>query len=262
MPNKRGARTALDLFEQASRPGSSVPCNLITINTILRHHARAADVEAMTLLFNLAEKLKFKPDVVTWTTLVQGLLRADQLGMAKRTLDTMYSLGQQPNERMCSMLVNDLAKNGERTGLQYAEELLREMKKKGFRPGVVTWTGLISGYFLGGWEQDGWDAVDRMEREQGLLLNRVAYHVIIRQAGQGKLTPGTTPVTPKLFKRMMEDGITPNAETYQIMLEPLLKARLFPEATQVVRNMKRLRFVPEKSQLINLVKRARLKRAY
>jgi len=258
---RRGAVVALELFKQASSPSSSVPCDLVTINTVLRHQARAADVPAMNSLFALAEKLNLKPDVITYTTLVQGLLRANQLQMAKKTLDTMYSEGKEPTERMCSMLIADLAKNGDRTGLRHAEELMREMKKKGFMPDVVTWTGLLSGYFRGGWEEDGWEAVDRMEKGQGIQLNRVAYHVILRQAGEGKLPAGAAPVTPRLFKRMLDDGITPNSDTYVLMLEPLLRAKRFEEARKVLREMKFRKFQPEKSSLINLVKKARFKRA-
>ena len=259
---KRGASIALELFNQASSPDSSVPCNLITINILLRHYARAADVPAMNSLFVLAEKLKLKPDVVTYTTLVQGLLRAGQLEMAKNALDTMYSEGLEPSERMCSMLIADLAKDGDKTGLSHAEELLREMQKKGFRPDVITWTGLISGYFRGGWEEDGWHAVDRMERLHGIQLTRTAYNVVLRQAGLGKIAPGTMPVTPKLFKRMQQDGVIPNSDTYVIMLEPLIRAKLWAEAQGVLAVMRQQGFQPEKGHLIGLMKRTRLHRTF
>ena len=256
----RGAAIALELFKQASTPDSSVPCNLVTINTVLRHYARMANVPLMNSLMILADKLQFKPDVVTYTTLVQGLLLAGELPKAKDALDTMYSQGIQPSERMCSMLVADLAKRGNRSGLQHAEELLREMRKMGHKPGVVTWTGLISGYFRGGWSRDGWDAVDRMENEERLRLNRVSYNLILRQAGEGKITPGAEPVTSRIFKRMVADGITPNSDTYVIMLGPLLRARLWPSANEVVREMYKQGFKPEKGALISLVKKAKFKR--
>jgi pentatricopeptide repeat protein len=47
-----------------------------------------------------AGKLGLKPDIITYTTLVQGLLRAGQIDMAKNTLRTMHESGLEPNERM------------------------------------------------------------------------------------------------------------------------------------------------------------------
>lgn len=224
-----------------------------------------ADVEGMQSLFNLAQRLRLKPDVITYTTLVQGLLRAQQLEMANNVLDVMVKAGLEPSERMCSLLIADLAHTGNNVGLRHAEELLREMKRRGWKTGVPTWTGLISGYFRGGWEQDGWDAVRRMEADR-LRLNRTAYNMILRQAGESRISSkssappssgssGEQPITMKLFKRMIEDGVTPNSDTYVIMLGPLLKARRVAEAKEVVKEMRKQRFSPDKGALKGLVNR-------
>ncbi|WWD21576.1 hypothetical protein CI109_106062 [Kwoniella shandongensis] len=245
-----GPAVAINLFEQASQPNSSVPCNLITINTMLRHHARQADIQSMTSLFALADKLNLKPDVVTYTTLIQGLLRAGRIDLAKATLMTMHSQGITPNERMCSMLIADLAKSGTQTGLRHAEDLLKLMLQKGLRTNEVTWTALIAGYFRGGWEKDGWDAVDRMTRA-GHRLNRIGYNVLFKQIGHGGGGGGEGIM--ELWRKMIREGVVPNSDSYLLVLTPFVREHKWDEVDEILGEMKKRGFRPEKGALSRLI---------
>ncbi|WVQ83136.1 hypothetical protein IAT38_005274 [Cryptococcus sp. DSM 104549] len=242
---KEGPPIALELFEQASREDSSIPCNIITINTILRHHARQANIPAMNALFVLAERLRLVPDIITYTTLVQGVLRAGRMDLAKAALESMQNQGVQPNERMCSMLVADLAKDGSRMGLQHAEELLELMRKNGFRTNEVTWTSLIAGYFRGGWDQDAWDAVSRM-KALGLRLNRVSYNILFRQVGEVERREG---MLMSIWRRMLAEGVRPNSDSYILMLSPLVRGQAWDSAEAVVAEMRRQLFKPQEGRL-------------
>ncbi|KAK4684961.1 hypothetical protein P7C73_g5194, partial [Tremellales sp. Uapishka_1] len=224
-----GPSVALQLFDQACQPTSTIPCDLITINTILRHYARAADINSMNRLFQLAGTLGLHPDIVTYTTFVQGLLRGHQIDMAKAALQAMEAQGIRPNERLFSLLISDLAKAGHRTGMKNAEEMMDEMKKQGLKPSVVTWTGLVSGYFKGGWEEDGWRAVKRM-RDQGLELNHIGWNMIFRQTSRGQA---------RLLRRMIHDKVQPNGDTWIILLAGIVKNQQWEEGEQVVAEMRR-----------------------
>jgi pentatricopeptide repeat protein len=218
----------------------------------------------MSALFALAEKFNFKPDVITYTTLVQGLLRAGEMEMAKKALGAMAAQGIEPNERMCSMLIADLAKSGLRSGLTNAEDMLADMRRRKMKVGVVTWTGLISGYFRGGWEDDGWAAVRRMET-QGLRLNRVAYNVILRQAGEspraGSASGPKESLPVKLFKRMIDEGVQPSSDTFVILLTPMVRGKRWNETDWVIKKMEKVGFVPEKAALRTLLRKIRLRRS-
>ena len=257
-----GPPCALELFQQACQPNSSIPCNIITVNTVLRHYARKGDVAGMQHLFGVADQLNLKPDIVTYTTLVQGLLRAKRMDMAKGVMETMHAAGLEPNEYMCTILITDLVKDGQRVGLQYAEDLLKEMRRKGFAVGVVTWTALVSGYFRGGWVEDGWNAVRRME-EDNLKLNRVSYNVILRQSGERSSGGGggEAQMTLRIFNKMIRDGVRPNADTYTVVLLPLIRAQLWDDADDVVHVMEQQGFKPEKSYLKRLIKQVRERRS-
>lgn len=275
---KTGPPLALELFAQASRPDSSTPCNLVTINTVLRHYARLADIPLMTSLFNLAKELKLQPDIITYTTLVQGLLRAGRLDLTKSVLNTMSQQGLDPNERMCSMFVSDLAQGGDRTGLTRAEEMLAEMRRRRMKVGMITWTGLISGYFRGGWEKDGWNAVQRMNAA-GLKLDRVGYNIILRQAGgldssRGKRgakgvssTSGggvggreTESWGMGVFRQMIRDGVRPNSDTYTIVLGAMVRSGRWDEADKVIQEMQRQGYKVEKGNLRSLINKIKARK--
>ncbi|WVN89383.1 uncharacterized protein L203_104606 [Cryptococcus depauperatus CBS 7841] len=244
-----GPPLAFDLFAQVTRSDSAVSCNIITINTILRHHAREANIEAMSQLFEQATHFKLQPDVVTYTTLVQGLLRARRLDLAKNALDAMHAQGIIPNERMCSMLIADLAKLGTRVGLSHAEELLKLMHQKNMRSNEVTWTALISGYFRGGWESDAWEALARMER-LGIRLNRIGYNMLLKQVSG---TEEGLRTVMSLWRRLLKEGINPNSDTYWLVLSPLVKERKMEQIDEVLAEMKSRGYRAEKGALARLL---------
>ncbi|WWC59558.1 uncharacterized protein I303_102114 [Kwoniella dejecticola CBS 10117] len=265
-----GPAVALDLFSQAVSPTSSIPINLITINTVLRHHARQADLPSMSALFTLAEKVGLKPDIITYTTLVQGLLKGGRIDLAKKVLEDMSGQGIPPNERMCSMLISDLSKIGTQKALSHSEELLNLMIKRKMKINEVTWTGLISGYFKNGWEKNGYDTIARMEKT-GLKLNRIGYNILFRQfsststnsaAGKDRnvITGEASQGIMKLWNKMLDDRITPNSDSYLLVLTPLVTGRRWNEATQVLEEMQKRGFRVEKGALKRIVDRVKNRR--
>jgi pentatricopeptide repeat protein len=250
---KVGPPFALDLFEKARQPGSTTPINMITINIVLRHHARMSDVSAMTSLFNLASQLNFEPDIITYTTLVQGLLRANQIDRAKSVLDQMASKNMEPNERLCSMLIADLSKYGSRKGLIRAEEMVSQMRRKNMKVTVQAWTSLISGYFRGGWEKDAWSTVNRMD-SYGVRLNRVGYNILLQEGRHSRFDTVGESWPLKVFRRMVKDGVIPNDDTYLILLGPMVEKERWTEADLVLAEMRRLRYYPTRGAVTSLVR--------
>ncbi|KAJ1018042.1 hypothetical protein NDA16_004911 [Ustilago loliicola] len=74
--------------------------NIGTINTFLRAHARIGDLQALASTLRLADKLKLTPDVITFTTVLDALLRSGSesaTDAVANTLGIMTSMGVQPN---------------------------------------------------------------------------------------------------------------------------------------------------------------------
>lgn len=206
----------------------------------------------MTSLIGLADDLGLAPDVITYTVLLQGLLKAGQMDIAKRTLENMSSQGIQPNERTASLLVADLVRGGDRQGLLAAEQLMREMKALKLNVGIVPWTSLIGGYFKGGWNHDAKLAMGRMKHHGGVNLNRVGYNMLLRETRESD-------ETMDLFREMLENGIKPNGDTYSLILDRLTRQAAWEQAGQVVKHMREAGFIPEKLTIKRAIKRLEMK---
>lgn len=71
-----------------------------TINIFLRAYARIADLQLLAETLRLADKLKLRPDVVTFTTILDALLRSggeSARDAVSKTLGMMTSMRVQPN---------------------------------------------------------------------------------------------------------------------------------------------------------------------
>ncbi|GMK57253.1 hypothetical protein CspeluHIS016_0400870 [Cutaneotrichosporon spelunceum] len=268
----RPAEMGMRLFEAAVSPPSPLVADVVTINTVLRWAAHLANIQMINEVIGTAGKIKIKPDIVTYTTMVHGLLRAERPDLARATLDAMRSRGVEPNDVMASMLVADLASDGTAEGLRRAEYVIRDMRSRGLKTTVPMWTALVSGYFCGGWDMDGWDALKRM-KVSGHKLNDKAFNIILKQLTRGpKLDPvevrkrvvygmsdkgggGSTAI--RVFRQMVREGNVPNADTYSIILDPLTKARRVSEVEEVLAEIDHRTFKTQRPSLARMIERAR-----
>lgn len=272
MIGQRPADMGMQLFEAAVNPASPLEPDVVTINTVLRWAAHLANIPMINQVIATAGKLKIKPDIVTYTTMVHGLLRAERPDLARATLDAMRSRGIEPNDVMASMLVADLASDGTAEGLRRAEYVIRDMRARGLKTTVPMWTALIGGYFGGGWDLDGWDALSRM-KASGHRLNDKAWNIVLKQLtlgtkvgpaqrqeqlrrGMGDTGGGGSTVI-RLFRQMVGEGVVPNADTYFIVLDSLVRAKRSVEVGEVLADMNRREFETRRPALKRMLFRAR-----
>lgn len=146
--------------------------NIGTVNTFLRAYARIGDLQALASTLRLAEKLKLIPDVVTFTTVLDALLRSGgetATDAVAKTLGIMTSMGVQPNVVTYTAMIKaclvgaeavqlDMASNSmlgdsyKRGGQQAHEasiaaalDLLDRMIEAKIAPSEATYTALIGG---------------------------------------------------------------------------------------------------------------------
>lgn len=145
-----------------------------TINTFLRAHARIGDLESLAATLRLADKLKLTPDVVTFTTLLDALLRSggeSATDAVVKTLGIMNIMGVQPNVvtytamiKACLVgaeaaqldiasqsLLGDAAqrkrrpRSSDEVRIEAALELLDRMLEAKVAPSEITYSALIGG---------------------------------------------------------------------------------------------------------------------
>jgi pentatricopeptide repeat protein len=268
---------ALALYRIAVQPKSPLEADLFTLNIALRFASYCSDLKLMNEIISAAGPLGLVPDIVTYTTLVQGLLRAGRPELARQTLDSMKSRGMEPNERMAAMLVADLAANGRADGLTRAEDVIRDMRTRGIRTTVPMWTSLIAGYFRGGWQVDAWAALDRM-RASGLRLNDIGYNVVLRHvltadAGPAPTTTSTrarralghqmsadkstASLAMKVFHHMKDNSVPPTADTYTILLGGLLRSDSVGDIRDVLNDIDVRGFKTHNRSLSEMIRTAR-----
>lgn len=258
-----GADMGMALYRSSIDRSSSLTPNITTVNIALRWAGHLADLQLMNEVLNDAQRLGFTPNNVTYTTMVQGLLRADRHDLARKTLDSMKTKGFNVDERLAATIISDLAREGKAADLRRAEDVIRDMRTRGVHMTVASWTALISGYFRGGWDLEGFRTVERMY-QSGFKLNLTGYNIVIGHAltktwNEGEYTDLQS-VTPglRVFRRMINENVVPTADTYSMMLGSLLRQERVEEVREVLVEMDRRGFRTHRGSLINVIRLARI----
>lgn len=280
LPTVTGSATlALSLFNYLCDPKSPYKPDLFTMNIVLRHYARKKDVQAIMDLIEGLPRFQLSPDLVTYTTLITGLLDAGKPSAAKGILDVMQKANIVPNTYVYSLLIADLARKGSGEAMASAEALLQQMNKNGLKATATTWTSLASGYFRANMVKEGLDVIKRAQ-SKGIQLTRVSYNMVLRSIlftesvpvaelehilrGQTRhaersLGPTTnTEAALLLLRNMIDSHIEPDQDTWFIVLDSLARQEKWAEGEVVMRLMKSRRFVvKEGSVLTRVVQRIR-----
>jgi len=85
-----------------------------------------------------------RPDVVTYTSLINGLYNFGKWNEAREMLREMLESGILPDVHMLTVLVSALSKKGK---TKEAEELFEVMEEIGLDPNIVTYSSLMEGLF-------------------------------------------------------------------------------------------------------------------
>ena len=243
----------MKLFNQACSDDSSVQVDHYTFAIILRHWASTGSIQEMQEVVDQGVKRGLTPNAVIYGTLIRGFLRAGHLDKVDSTLKVMTEQDITPSRRLLPTIVAGIAKSGDMDRLRDAERIMATAQKLNLPVDIWSWAALAGGYFRGGWSQDGWDAIRRME-EAGVKLNGVAYHLIIQEASkrieQGHLHVFTS---VDIIKRMIADKIHPGFKTWQVLLLSLIKVENWNAARAAVELMEKLRVNPQSRLLQKLL---------
>ncbi|GKD35303.1 zinc finger CCCH domain-containing protein 13-like protein isoform X1 [Tanacetum coccineum] len=147
--------TALSLFKQLNVMG--IPRNLYTITSSINCYCRLNQVTYGFALLGTIFKHGYSPDVTTYTSLINGLVHADQVFDAielfkkviRRKLcdpnEVMFMDGSvcKPRVNEYNTIIDSLCKD---KLVDRAFQLLTEMADKGIVPDVYTYSPLIQGF--------------------------------------------------------------------------------------------------------------------
>ncbi|CDO98336.1 unnamed protein product [Coffea canephora] len=204
-----------------------------------------SSVKEAALLFD-DMRMRFKPTIKHFTSLLYGWCREGKLMEAKHVLGKMKEAGFEPDIVVYNNLLNGYAVAGKMVD---AFDLLQEMKRKGCEPNATSFTVVIQALCAQEKMDEAIRILSDMERS-GCEADVVTYTTMISGFCKwGKINKGY-----ELLDSMIQKGLTPTQTTYlHIMLAHEKKEEL-EECMQLVEEMQKIGLVPDVSIYNTLIR--------
>ncbi|CAD6581513.1 MAG: hypothetical protein CYPHOPRED_001597 [Cyphobasidiales sp. Tagirdzhanova-0007] len=176
-----------------------VRLDIYTVNVFIRYYSRARShsLSGIAEVLKLVEEYDLRPDVVTFTTILDALLRAGRGDAVEKIQKIMESTGVKGNSvtygAMIDHLVKDSTATGKEDGLRAAIELLRNMQESppsstpstDAKPTEITYTSLVHGfaqYSLRFGSKPHLQMAEELHREMqqlGFQANHITYNALM-----------------------------------------------------------------------------------
>lgn len=132
--------TAMSVLE-AMRSVPGCKPDVITYSTIIDALGRSGRFSEIRAILNEMHEEEIEPNLVTYTSVISALTRAGDLEAAMQVLSDMDARGVKANVYTFSSLINGAGRSGD---FARAFELLNMMRSRGIEPSCVTYVTLIS----------------------------------------------------------------------------------------------------------------------
>lgn len=132
--------TGSEQADVSSSAFSSVQPDLITYSTLIKGHCRTQNIEQALILHETMLKQGIKADEVLYNSLLDGCLKANEEQMALKCYQNMKKLRIKASNVTYSILAKIYQKMGE---IDKVLGIIQEMKLEGVKPGVFVYTCVI-----------------------------------------------------------------------------------------------------------------------
>ncbi|XP_047327498.1 pentatricopeptide repeat-containing protein At3g02650, mitochondrial [Impatiens glandulifera] len=149
----------------------------------------------------------------TFSSVVRGLCRSNDINGAKELVSRMIEAGPPPGNAVFNYIIESLSKAGE---LEDALNMVKLMETRGLKPDVYAYGVIISGYVKGG-EMGEARKVLAAAKSKHSKISRVVYHSLIR--GYCKLEEFDKAV--QLLNEMKASKVQPNGDEYSKLIKSL-----------------------------------------
>ncbi|CAN1239850.1 Pentatricopeptide repeat-containing protein At1g62930, chloroplastic [Linum grandiflorum] len=216
--------------------------NVVMFTTLIDGLCKDGNVvQAVKLLDKIAAQgMKAKgvsPDAVTYNCLIRCLCDLKQWERSVMLLNEMVELNILPTVVTCNTLVDAYCKEGK---VSEATTLLGIMIRKGVHPDIVTFSSLIEGYCLQGRLDEAkklFNSITSMGHKQDVYC----YSIMINgYCGKERLDEAK-----KLFDEMPEKGLVPNKVTYTALMDGFCREGRTRDAQALLKNMCDRGYVPD-----------------
>ncbi|KZV39934.1 pentatricopeptide repeat-containing protein mitochondrial [Dorcoceras hygrometricum] len=220
--------------------------NLCTYTVLLHGWCRVNNLMEAGRMWNRMIDDGFKPDIVAHNIMLEGLLRNKKMSHAMELFGVMKSRGPYPNVRSYTVFIKDLCKHG---NMQEAMAYLDEMVDSGCEPDAAVYTCLI----MGSGNRKKMNMVYRLLKqmqEKGYPPDGRTYNVLIKMMTSQHMPDDAA----YIYKKMIQGNIQPSIHTYNMMMKSYFASRNYEMGCRVWEEMKKKGCCPDENSYIILIR--------
>ncbi|CAN6273856.1 unnamed protein product [Urochloa humidicola] len=202
--------------------------------------------DRVVVAFNtLPAELSIKPGIVSHNVLLKSLVARGDLAAARKVFDEMpEKAGILPDIVSCNEILKGYLSTGDDAAF---DQLLKEITgpERQLKPNVGTYNLRMSLLCAKGRSFEAEELLDAMGAK-GVPPNRASFNTVIKGLGN----EGEVGAAMALFRKMPEvprqngKGVSPNFETYIMLLEALVNKSVFDPALEVCKECLRNKWAP------------------
>ncbi|XP_030469381.2 pentatricopeptide repeat-containing protein At2g17670 [Syzygium oleosum] len=220
---------AIELIRELSSKHS--PPDTYTYNFVVKHLCKNRALgTAYNFIDEMRDSLGVKPDLVTYTILIDNVCNTKNLREVTRLVSVLSEEGFKPDCFVYNTIMKGycmLSRGSEAVGVY------KKMKEEGVEPDLVTYNTLIFGLSKSGRVKDARKYLDIMV-EAGHFPDAVTYTSLMN----GMCREGDALGALRLLEEMEAKGCSPNSCTYNTLLHGLCKSRLLEKGIELYQMMK------------------------
>ncbi|KAF9621733.1 hypothetical protein IFM89_027587 [Coptis chinensis] len=181
-------------------------------------------------------KDKFEPDVIIYTSLVNGWCRAGNIDQAERVFREMKEVGIQPNVYTYSIVIDALCRCGQ---ISRAHDVFAEMIDVGCSPNSITFNNLMRVHVKAGRTEKVLQVYNQMKRLD-CPADTITYNFLIESHCRDDNLEEAT----KVLNQMVKKGCSGNASTFNPIFRCIMKLKDVNAAHRMYTKMKEMNCTP------------------
>ena len=208
-------------------------------NVIIRGVLSQGKVKEAEGMFRKLVRLReIQPDVVTFTTMINGMAKTGNASMALWLFSYMEENGCEPNSVTYATVIDSLCKRGL---VDEALKLHSKMVQKGILPDIYTYTPIIQGLCKADKQEEAAQLLKNMFDDMNISPNAWVFNILVDAYSKaGKLED-----VKRTIQIMEKRGIYPDIITYNSLLEAYCLQGQIDDAFAVLKTMASKKIIPD-----------------
>lgn len=209
--------------------GHKLQFSIVTFNTLVDACARSGEMGRIPQLLERMVEQGIDPNLITYSAILKGYCQEGRLEEAVKFKENMVQTTTfRPDEVMYNTLLDGCARQGL---FDRGMSLLEEMQNNGVLPTNFTLSVLVKLASRSKRPTEAFELCDKLTNKYGFRLNGHVYSNLVQCCVVNKdLHRGL-----EVYDRMLQERVTPDARTYQILLRGCIQGKRPDQAASLIR---------------------------